>query len=137
MLLMEFDPLTLCWQLVEGEEEEEEQTENQRDIIGALHALGRAKVHTIAKYVEKDRSNTRKRLERLWTQGLCQRDLVEGEFYYYLKSLETTETIEEIKEATMLAGTLNQPSLLRTSTEPTQVTQPTQPTHRTQATQGG
>ncbi len=82
-LTMEFDPSTVCWQLV-GRTSDLVRTESEADILEVLRLMGRTGSAEIARVLEKDRRNTNRRLAALWTQGKCKRDLVDGQFLYYL-----------------------------------------------------
>jgi RecA-family ATPase len=92
-LAMQFDRTTICWQLL-GETEQVKQSENAQEILDAMRDLGRAKASEIARAVGKNRPNTSQRLTRLWKQGKCKRDVVEGVFYYSLEDDSQADSLQ-------------------------------------------
>jgi hypothetical protein len=90
-LTIEFDPLTCAWQLV-GTTSDVRLSEDEAEILDALQELGKAKVSTIAKAINKDRSNTSKRCASLWTKGKVRKEEIEGATFYYLPTQATYTT---------------------------------------------
>ena len=58
--------------------------ESEEKILDALEELGREAVGTIAKIINKDFSNTRKRLLTLWVAGKVRKEETAEKTYYYL-----------------------------------------------------
>jgi hypothetical protein len=73
-----FDPITGCWQ------ENNQLQETKDEIIEALKIIGKSKVSEVAKYIQKDRSNTGKRLRSLASEGKIQDELIGDVTYYFL-----------------------------------------------------
>jgi hypothetical protein len=86
-LALEFDPLTCCWQSL-GESGEVQVRQSEQEILHALEDLGKATVSTIARMINKDFSNTRRRVAELWAKGKIKKELIENKSFYYLPNKE-------------------------------------------------
>jgi hypothetical protein len=74
-----WDINTKCWQ------EENQSTEIKDEYLEALKTLGKCKASSVAKYLNKDRGNTSKKLQSLFIEGKCQSEEDNDIPYYWIE----------------------------------------------------
>ena len=80
-LALEFDQITGCWQS-KGNTTLLQLTEARNEIIDFLALAGKSQLTTIAAGVGKDKGNTSRRLADLVSQGLINKETIEGKVYF-------------------------------------------------------
>jgi len=93
-LSLSWDKEKCRWLLV-GETDDVNITPERKRIIEALEFLGKAQSVTVANHLGKDKSNTNRALNLMYSLGLIDRDESDGKIYYkILEKVDTTPTTD-------------------------------------------